>query len=149
MVLSESVIINRSAEDIFNYYADFTKHPEFIDLLEETELLSTGEFGLGSEFIQVGEAIIGGELRMHSKVTAFKPYQRITTITIDGGNQIEQDLFIDSINENSSKVTFTTTVTPPKSIFGRITSMASGLLKSQVSDRLKKDMKQFKAVLEA
>ncbi|MGB0525760.1 MAG: SRPBCC family protein [Flammeovirgaceae bacterium] len=149
MELSESIIINRSASAVFEYYTDFSRHPEFIHLLEETQILTDGELGVGSEFLQIGEAIIGGDLKMHSKVTAFSIDERVTSITIDGGNQIEQDLQIEPLDEQTAKVTYTTRVFPPKSIFGRVTSMVGGLLKSQVSERMKKDMLQFKANLEA
>lgn len=148
MVLTESILINRSVADIFAYYADFTKHPEFIDLLDETKLLTNGKLDVGTEFLQIGEAIIGGELKMHSKVIAYKENERITSVTIDGGNKIEQDMLIEFVNDGVSKVTYTTRVTPPKSLFGAVTSMVGGLMKSKVGDQMKKDMQRFKSLLE-
>lgn len=148
MILSESIIVNRAAEDIFAYYVDLTRHPEFIDLLDETEILTEGELTIGSEFMQYGEAVIGGDLKMHSKVTRLKENQQLTTITIDGGNEIKQDFVIERLSDEQSKVTYITKVTPPKSLFGSITSMVGGLVKSKVAKQLQQDLQRFKAIME-
>ena len=149
MVLSESIVVERPASEIFSYYSDFTRHPEFIHLLDETQMLTHGDLDVGSEFLQLGEAIIGGDLKMHSKVTVFQLNERITSITIDGGNQIEQDMQIEALDDARSKVTYTTRVIPKKSLFGSVVSVVGGMLKSRVQEQMKKDMRKFKQILES
>ena len=148
MIVSESIQIERSATDIFEYFADFTKHHEFIGLLESCSIVTKGDFGLGSQFIEIGEMLMGGTLRMKSEVTRYEHNSRLTCISIDGGNQIEQDFQITELSAESCKVTFTTTVTPPKSLFGMASRMASGLLKPQVEEQMRQDARTFKEVLE-
>ncbi len=148
MVISQEILIQQSPEVIFNYYADFTRHHEFIDLLQSCKILTEEPFGLGSRFVETGDSILGGFLEMKSEVTKFEPNERLTCVSIDGGNKIEQDLRIQVQSENESLVTFITTVTPPKSLFGFASRMASGLLESKVKDQMSKDSRKFKNILE-
>lgn len=148
MVISQKILIQQTPKVIFDYYADFTRHHEFIDLLQSCRILTEEPFGLGSQFVESGDSILGGTLDMKSKVTKFEPNQRLTCVSVDGGNKIEQDLRIEAQSESESLVTFTTTVTPPKSLFGMASRMASGLLKPKVEDQMAKDSKKFKEILE-
>jgi uncharacterized membrane protein len=85
---------------------------------------------------------------MKSEVIRFEPNKRVTCVSIDGGNQIEQDLQIQAQSDTESLVTFITTVTPPKSLFGFASRMASGLLESKVKEQMAKDSLKFKEILE-
>ncbi|MFT5616959.1 MAG: putative membrane protein [Arenicella sp.] len=148
MVISQEILVQQSPEVIFNYYVDFTKHHEFIGLLQSCRVITEEPFELGSQFIESGDSILGGLLEMKSEVIRFEPNERVTCVSIDGGNKIEQDLQIQAQSENESLVIFTTTVTPPKTLFGMVSGMASGLVKSKVEEQMVKDSEKFKQVLE-
>lgn len=152
MILSQSIITNRSAADALQYYADFSRHKEFIGLLENTKIEDTSNFGLGSEFVEEGDMIIGGKLSMRSKITKFDLEKdlQITCISIDGGNEIEQDFKVQPMDNDSCKITYTTRVTQPAGL--SVLKMASGalspFLKAKVKRQMEKDMRKFKDILE-
>ncbi len=151
MVLSQSIIIKRKAEDVFRYYADFSRHKEFIDLLEATEVeASEKPFRLGSEFTEKGDMIIGGKLVMRSKITHYEENKKVTCRSIDGGNTIEQDFEVSPMDENSCKITYTTRVIPPEglSVLKMATGALSPFLKSKVKRQMEKDIAKFKSILE-
>lgn len=149
MKLAETITINRSAQEVFRYYADFTRHHEFVALLERAEIKTSGDFGLHSEFVEHGEMIIGGTMAMLSKITRFDPPRRITCVSIDGGNEIEQDFEVEPIGDRRCKVVYKTKVTPPKrGLLGFASSALSPLLKSKVRSQMEKDLGRFKAILE-
>jgi uncharacterized membrane protein len=149
MILSQSIIIERTAQDVFQYYADFRRHKEFIALLDATALASTQEaFGMGSEFVEKGDMLMGGKIEMRSKITRFEPPKRVTCISIDGGNQIEQDFEVVPMNPNSCTATYTVRVTPPSGLFSMASTMLSPFLKHKVKRQLEADMQKFKSLLE-
>ena len=149
MIISESTEIQQAAELVFEYYLDFTRHHEFIALMESADFLTEPPLQVGSQVVEVCEMITGGMLKMRSEVTHFTPNERITCISIDGGNQIEQDFQVEKLDDASCLVKFTTRVIPPKSLFGMATRMAGSLMKSKVEEHLRNDLATFKQIVEA
>jgi uncharacterized membrane protein len=149
MILSQSIIVNRSASDIFQYYADFSRHKEFISSLSSTEVVSPGAFGLGAQIVERGDILMGiGLSEMHSEVVAFEPNVRITCTSVGEGNRVEQDFLVEPIDAASCKVTYTAKVLPPSDSLMKSPLTVSPFTKAKMKRQLEKDIARFKSVLE-
>lgn len=62
-----SIIIHRPIEEVFNFVTDFRNDKAWWKLVSHTEMVTPGEFGVGSEFVQSARVLfitIRGRLRV-------------------------------------------------------------------------------------
>jgi len=74
--ISHSVVINRPLEDVFAFVTDFRNDKKWWKPVTYSEMVTSGEFGVGSEFIQ------------HAKVMFVPVQNRLRVLEISAPNWV-------------------------------------------------------------
>jgi len=100
-----SIFIQRPVEDVFNFVTDFRNDKAWWKLVSHTEMVTPGDFGVGSEFVQSAKVLfitIHGRLRVlewdppnwirYRSESKQLSYNLLYTFkAVDGGTQFTQD----------------------------------------------------------
>jgi uncharacterized membrane protein len=117
-VITHSIEINRSAEDVFAYLDDVERHGEWQDAIVSTKLETPGPVGVGSRVLEIRKA--GGreqdasyEITEHDPPykTAFRgvagPVRPVGTVTVEpveGGSKARVSIDFDLVGYGFGKL---------------------------------------------
>lgn len=141
--ISESIVINRPAETVFQYVANISKAPSWRPNLTIRDY--SGEpFGVGSSWSEVSK-FMGREMVVDFEVTALENARNIETKQEGAGVSANLTWNFSPVTEDTS----TFTLSFDGELSGWIASLATGILRNQARKDMKRDLGNLKSNLES
>jgi hypothetical protein len=138
--VEHSVIIQRSASDVFSLIGNPNDDPNWGSLILESEQVSSGPFGVGTTFHQIA-GLLGARITMRIEVTALEPgrllrYRASEPFTIAHRRQVEE-------TPDGARLTFSAEIEPQ----GKY-RVATPLIREAMRRQIESDLDSIKTMLE-
>jgi uncharacterized protein YndB with AHSA1/START domain len=141
-----TVAINRSASEVFDYLADFSRHSEWSPKPFRTEGLAPGPVTQGTTFVSYGPVPGDKEHRNEVEVTEAQPPNRLVFSSIEPNG----DVFVNSFSiigqDGTSELERTWDFPKPSGVLGVVFPV---LLRAYVRPQVQKGLDNFKNIVEA
>jgi hypothetical protein len=138
----QSVVINRSSEEVFGFLANPVNDPQWSSACFEMRQTSGGSVGVGTTFKQVGR-FLGRRLEFALEVTTYEPYQKFGMKVTTGPIRFAGMRVVETVPDGTW-VTFT-----GGGQSGGFFRIAEPLLARLAERQLMADLAALKQVLEA
>jgi hypothetical protein len=94
----ESVLIRRSAEEVFSFISDIPRSPSWRPQITEAAWVDPGPTDVGRGFEEI-DTVLGKELRFHCVVSEWDPPRCISYKVLEGPARMEIDYWSESTAE--------------------------------------------------
>lgn len=138
----QSIFINRSPEEVFDYMSDPTNDMQWRDSAISAEWTSQAPHGVGSTVRSV-DKIMGRKMESTAEITAWERPTLWGQKSLEGPMPFEMTVRFEG-KEQGSQLTLTGSAQP-----GGFFKLAKGLVRKQLLAQLEADLNGLKRVLEA
>lgn len=141
-IVAESVVVERSPRDLYNFWRDFTNLPQFMDNIKSVEKLDQRR----SHWVIKAPA--GTSVEFDSLVVDDLPGRMISWQSEEGASVPNRGRveFIETASGTATNVRVTISYDPPAGTAGR---MVAKLFQREPSVQAKEDLQRFKQLMEA
>ena len=138
-----SIDIAAPVETVYEYLADFSRHPEWSTGVAELDPVGEGSVAVGTEF-QATE-VVPGRVTTYTRITALEPGQRIAWESWDG-RMLKVEWAFELSSQNGRTHLVQRAQVEPTSLMGRI--ILTIMRKRQMPKENAQSLGQIKANLE-
>lgn len=103
--VSHSITIACPQNTVFKFVTDFRNDTKWWKRVIQTEKLTDGEMGVGSEFLQYSYVMLGLKVRNHLKVLEYSPPDYV--VYVNESSQLAYDLRYSFLSQGQGHTTFT------------------------------------------
>lgn len=144
MQITSSTIIDRPADEVFAYVADFSNNPTWQQGMRSCTWTTEPPIGVGSRYEQEA-AMLGRPVRSTFEVTGYEEGRSISIATIESTFPIQVTRTVEPLADGRTKVS-AAVGGGPEGLLGRL---AEPLMKRMVKRSVDGDYARLKALLEA
>lgn len=141
--ISESLLINKSSDELYQFWRDFERLPEFMSHLKNVKQLDDKR----SEWIAKAPSIAGGEVHWTAEIIEDHENNTIAWQTLPGGGIDHRGsvTFTKSPGDRGTIVRVELAYAPPAGQFGRWVAKLFG---EEPEQQIRDDLKRFKQLME-
>ena len=143
--ISESIEIDRKAEDVFAYLDDVERHGEWQEQIVAAERQDDGPLGVGSR-VKETRRVPGGNRTMTYEVTEHNPPRQSSFRVLDGPIRADGTISIEPIGDGSQS---RLTITIDFKGHGLAGKVLLPVAKGQARKQIPKDQARMKELLES
>jgi uncharacterized membrane protein len=143
--VEQSFLINRSPEELYNYWRNFENLPRIMTHLQSVKV--RGGEGTRSTWTADAPTLAGGSVSWDAEITADEPNRRIAWRSVQGSSvdTVGEITFNKALGDRGTEVHVSMAYIPPGGIVGHWLATAFGLApRSQMRD----DLRNFKRIME-
>lgn len=141
--VTESFLIDRPREELYNYWRDFERLPSFMSHLKSVRRIDDRR----SEWTAKAPSIGGGEARWEAEITIDQPNETIAWQTLPGGAVQHHGSvrFAPALGERGTMVRIDLQYSPPGGQLGRWVAKLFG---EEPQQQVRSDLRKFKHLME-
>jgi uncharacterized membrane protein len=139
----ESLLINKSPEELYAYWHNFENLPKFMRHLESVRVLDNGR----SHWVAKAPAITGGQVEWDAEVIADEPNAHIAWRALPGGDVEHRGSinFTKALGDRGTRVKVVLEYDPPAGKLGRWVAKLFG---EEPEQQIHDDLRNFKRIME-
>lgn len=141
--IAQSLLINKSPEELYTYWHNFENLPNIMRHLKSVRVLDNGR----SHWVAKAPAIAGSEVEWDAEVTADEPNSRIAWRALPGGDIEHRGSikFAKAAGDRGTNVKVTLEYYPPAGQLGRWVAKLFG---EEPEQQIHDDLRNFKRIME-
>lgn len=141
--VATSYLIDRPQEELYEYWRNFEKLPEFMSHLEHVEVIDDRR----SKWVAQGPALSGGEVRWEAEITEDLPNKKIAWRTLPGSGVEHRGsiAFTRALGDRGTHVRVELEYAPPAGQVGRWIAKLFG---EEPEQQIESDLRKFKRLME-
>jgi uncharacterized membrane protein len=141
--IAQSLLINKSPEELYAYWRNFENLPNIMTHLESVRVLENGR----SHWVATAPRIAGGKVEWDAEITADEPYSRIAWRALPGGDVEHRGTikFTLAPGDRGTNVRVVLEYHPPAGQLGRWIAKIFG---EEPEQQIRDDLRNFKRIME-
>jgi uncharacterized membrane protein len=141
--IEEVFLVNRSPEELYQYWRNFENLPRIMTYLKSVQILDERR----SHWVAKAPAIAGGKIEWDAQITADDPNRKIAWRSIEGSSvdHLGRIRFTPGPADRGTEVHVTLDYVPPAGRFGH---MVAKLFGKSADLEIREDLRNFKRIME-